>query len=73
MASWRDDPEQVKDTRAALNALTEQFDAAAKAALARHEMWVCPTCGENPAPMNFRCGRCTASLEQDRLNRELGQ
>lgn len=36
-------------------------------------LWVCPTCGENPARANFRCPRCTRDLENDRLERESGR
>jgi len=67
------DSEELRDARAALNAVTDQFDAAARSALARHDYWLCPTCGENPAPVNFRCGRCTREIEEDRLERESGR
>lgn len=77
MASWNED--QLADARAALNAVSEQFNSAARNALERHgldpdaETWPCPTCGENPARMGFRCASCTRQMKQDRLERESGR
>ena len=38
-----------------------------------YEALPCRVCGETPTPEGRTCDRCSDSIEEDRLRRELGQ